>query len=50
MIGGSVLTVVVAEQLCVKREMAEGLTVLPVQANEEAVDDMELGVLLPRRD
>lgn len=50
MIGGSVLTVIVAEQLCVKREMSEGLTVLPVQADEEAVDDMELGVLLPRRD
>ncbi|GLB41534.1 putative integral membrane protein S linking to the trans Golgi network [Lyophyllum shimeji] len=29
MLAGSILTVVVAEQLCVKREMSEGLSVVP---------------------
>jgi hypothetical protein len=49
MFGGALLTVVMAEQLCVKREMREGLSVIPVRAQEEATDEMELG-LLARRD
>jgi hypothetical protein len=48
--GGAALTIVVAEQLCVKREMREGLKVNSVRPEEEdgLVDDMELGNL--RRD
>jgi Integral membrane protein S linking to the trans Golgi network len=46
MILGSALTVIAAEQLCVKREMREGLTV-PVQGHD-AVEEMELGTLLRR--
>lgn len=49
MLGGAAITIIVAEQLCVKREMKEGLNVAPVQ-DEEDPDDMELGALLPRRD
>ncbi|KAG6836691.1 hypothetical protein H0H93_004802 [Arthromyces matolae] len=49
MAGGSILTVIVAEQLCVKREMKEGLSVPTVPAAEdEALDEMELGSLLRR--
>ncbi|KAG6917096.1 hypothetical protein DXG01_003916 [Tephrocybe rancida] len=49
MIGGSIFTVIMTEQLCVKREMTEGLSVLPIQAAEdEAVEEMELGSLLRR--
>jgi hypothetical protein len=48
LISGSILTIVVAEQLCVKREMTEGLTVAPLNTDEEA-DEMEMGAL-PRRD
>ncbi|KAF5379516.1 hypothetical protein D9615_006520 [Tricholomella constricta] len=47
MVGGSILTVVMAEQLCVKREMSEGLSVVPVQ-EDQAVDEVELGTLLRR--
>ena len=47
MILGSALTVIAAEQLCVKREMREGLTV-PVQSAHDAVEEMELGTLLRR--
>jgi len=47
MIFGSVLTVIMAEQLCVKRELREGLTVL-VQPGHDAVEEMELGTLLRR--
>ena len=55
---GTIGTVVVAEQLCVKREMMVGLEV-DVEADdaEEADDDsdeevesMEMGRLPPRRD
>lgn len=49
MLGGAALTVIVTEQLCVKREMKEGLSVAPIP-EEEDVDEMELGSLLPRRD
>lgn len=45
---GSILTIVVAEQLCVKREMTEGLAVPTLSAEEEA-DEMEMGTL-SRRD
>jgi hypothetical protein len=38
--------IIVAEQLCVKREMAEGLQVAPLPADDEA-EEMEMG-LLPR--
>ncbi|KAF8638410.1 hypothetical protein AX17_002235 [Amanita inopinata Kibby_2008] len=48
LICGSILTVVVAEQLCVKREMTEGLTIAPLNTDEEA-DELEMGSL-SRRD
>lgn len=41
----AVVTVIVAEQLCVKREMAEGLSVPPMHAEAE---EMEMGI--SRRD
>ncbi|KAF8957142.1 integral membrane protein S linking to the trans Golgi network-domain-containing protein [Flammula alnicola] len=50
LLGGAVLTIIVAEQLCVKREMSEGLTVLPVRADDLQVEEMEMGELLPRTD
>ena len=50
MFGGATLTIVVAEQLCVKREMSEGLSVLPVRPDDELVEEMEMGGLLPRID
>ncbi|CAA7265217.1 unnamed protein product [Cyclocybe aegerita] len=48
--GGAVLTVTFAEQLCVKREMSEGLNVMPIRAEDQAVEEMEMGGLLPRND
>ncbi|KAF8075246.1 integral membrane protein S linking to the trans Golgi network-domain-containing protein [Lyophyllum atratum] len=48
MIAGSILTVIVAEQLCVKREMSEGLNVVPIHQDDEVVEEMELGSLLRR--
>jgi len=45
MIAGASLTVIIAEQLCVKRELAEGLSVLPIRAE---ADDQELSELLRR--
>ena len=48
MLGGAALTIIVAEQLCVKREMSEGLSVLPVRSEDELVEEMEMGGLLPR--
>jgi hypothetical protein len=47
LIAGSILTIVVAEQLCVKREMSEGLAVAPHNGDE--VDEMEMGNLLNSR-
>jgi len=44
---GASLTIVIAEQLCVKREMAEGLRIRP---EDEVVEGMEMGALLPRTD
>jgi hypothetical protein len=41
----SAITVTIAEQLCVKREMTEGLVISPPR---EEVDDMEMGELLRR--
>jgi protein SYS1 len=49
-LGGAALTIIVAEQLCVKREMSEGLSVLPVHPEDELVEEMEMGGLLPRTD
>ena len=49
-LGGAALTIIVAEQLCVKREMSEGLSVLPVRPEDELVEEMEMGGLLPRID
>ncbi|KAJ7230527.1 integral membrane protein S linking to the trans Golgi network-domain-containing protein [Mycena pura] len=46
MVAGAAMMIIVAEQLCVKREMAEGLQVVTMQADEE-VEEMEMG-LLPR--
>lgn len=47
---GAALTIIVAEQLCVRREMREGLKVNTLRTDEEEglVDDMELDNL--RRD
>jgi hypothetical protein len=42
---GAAGTVIVAEQLCVKREMAEGLA---VPSADNAIDDVEMGGLLRR--
>lgn len=51
LLAGTAMTVIIAEQLCVKREMNEGLNVAPVRAHEEDdLEEMELGQLLPRRD
>ena len=41
MVAGSALIVIIAEQLCVKREMQEGLVVKPIDESE-----MEMGGLL----
>ncbi|KAE9405384.1 hypothetical protein BT96DRAFT_988430 [Gymnopus androsaceus JB14] len=49
-LAGTAMTVIIAEQLCVKREMNEGLNVAPVRAQEDDLEEMELGQLLPRRD
>ncbi|KAF8815433.1 hypothetical protein BYT27DRAFT_7194437 [Phlegmacium glaucopus] len=49
-LGGAALSIIVAEQLCVKREMSEGLSVLPVRPEDELVEEMEMGGLLPRID
>jgi Integral membrane protein S linking to the trans Golgi network len=50
MLAGAAITVVAAEQLCVKREMREGLKVSAMRTDEEEglVEDLELGNL--RRD
>jgi len=47
MVAGSALTVIIAEQLCVKREMTEGLVVKPIREHDES-EDMEMGNLLRR--
>lgn len=47
MIAGSALTVIVAEQLCVRREMSEGLVVQPIRDHDES-EEMEMGNLLRR--
>jgi hypothetical protein len=47
LLAGACLTIVFAEQLCVKREMNEGLKIRP---EDEAVEGMEMGGLLPRTD
>jgi hypothetical protein len=41
----SAITVIIAEQLCVKREMAEGLVISPPR---DEADDLEMGELLRR--
>lgn len=46
MIAGSALMIIIAEQLCVKREMMEGLTVVvSPQEEEEEIEEMEMGRL-----
>ncbi len=47
MVAGAILTVIVTEQLCVKCEMTEGLTLPTVRTEEQEVEEMEL---LSRRD
>ena len=42
MLRGSALTVIIAEQLCVKREMSEGPIVQPLREYDE-VEELELG-------
>lgn len=49
MAGGATLCIIFAEQLCVKREMQEGLAVIPVPQDEEEAEEMEMG-RLQRRD
>lgn len=49
MLGGAAMTIIVAEQLCVKREMKEGLSINSTPVDEEA-EDVELGSLLQRID
>lgn len=49
MIGGAAMTIIVTEQLCVKREMKEGLSIGPTPVDEEA-GEMELESLMQRRD
>ncbi|KAF7289410.1 hypothetical protein HMN09_01334400 [Mycena chlorophos] len=44
MIAGSALMIIVAEQLCVRREMTEGLQVATAQA-DETVEELEMGLL-----
>ncbi|KAF9268091.1 hypothetical protein L218DRAFT_954472 [Marasmius fiardii PR-910] len=51
---GAAIMVIVGEQLCVKREMREGLVVTAAAGratdeDEEEVDNMEMGELLPGR-
>jgi len=50
LLGGAVLTSVVTEKLCVKHEMSEGLSVVPVRTDDLQTEKMELGQLLPRID
>jgi len=50
LLGGAVLTSVVTEELCVKREMSEGLSVVPVRTDDLQTEKVELGQLLPRID
>jgi protein SYS1 len=38
MFGGAAISIVVAEQLCVKRELREGLSVLPIHGMEEEIE------------
>jgi len=45
MLTWSAITVTVAEHLCVKREMTEGLV---ISAPRDEVDDMEMGEMLRR--
>ena len=49
LLGGATLTIITAEQLCIRREMKEGLSVAPVQDGEDR-NDIELGSLLQRQD
>ncbi|KAF4611301.1 hypothetical protein D9613_007266 [Agrocybe pediades] len=50
LLGGAAISVIFAEQLCVKREMSEGLNVMPVRPEDLQVEEMEMGGLLPRID
>ena len=53
---GTAIMVILGEQLCVKREMREGLNVVEteqrsdVEAADEEAENMEMGALLSRRD
>jgi hypothetical protein len=47
MVAGAALTVIIAEQLCVRREMSEGLIVKPIRELDES-EEMEMGGLLRR--
>ena len=47
-LGGAALTIIMTEQLCVKREMSEGLG-LPKHP-DDLVEEMEMGGLSPRID
>ena len=41
-LAGSVMTVIAAEQLCVQREMREGLKVTPLPTTAQDAEEMEL--------
>jgi protein SYS1 len=46
---GAMICIIFGEQLCVKREMRDGMAVMAVPQDEEEAEDMEMG-RLPRRD
>jgi hypothetical protein len=53
MLAGAGIMIVVGEQLCVKREMNEGLAVPAAPASvdgENSVDDVEMSALIERDD
>jgi len=47
---GAVMTIIIAEQLCVKREMSEGLNVMSIRPEDQDIEEMEMGGLLQRID
>jgi len=50
LLAGAVMTIIIAEQLCVKREMSEGLNVMSIRPEDQDIEEMEMGGLLQRID
>jgi len=48
MLAGALVTVIVTEQMCVAREMKEGLSVTSIREDEATSDEMEMGLLSHR--